>query len=89
MLMGRRVLDVKRRSISSALACSQYCAWGLECDFLQSMFVPSSFKFSGQLGNTMMAKGAKEEVGGEVSGAQVGSRARDERFNVSVAFVDR
>jgi hypothetical protein len=35
-----------------------------------------------------MAKGAKEAVSSEISGAQVGSGPRDERFDVYVAFVD-
>ncbi len=37
----------------------------------------------------MMAELTEDEVGREVSGAEMGSRARDEWFDVSVAFVDR
>ena len=36
-----------------------------------------------------MAELTEKEVGGEVSGAEMRSRARDEWFDVDVAFVDR
>ncbi len=36
-----------------------------------------------------MAELTEKEIGGEVSGAEMSSRARDEWFDVDVAFVDR
>ena len=37
----------------------------------------------------MVAELTEEEVGCEVFGAEMGSRARDEGFDVNVSFVDR
>ena len=37
----------------------------------------------------MVAELTEEEVGCEVSGAEMGSRARDKGFDVNVSFVDR